>query len=158
MLSDTPNPGRVTKLPEAVKAKFLMLPLTSSGPALTVASILPTETTYSLPVASVLMFRFLLETVRNVPNFMLILSDLNLKPAGTPSLKVRAARTASLSLSEPSSNFIEKVFPGKRSAFCAAMKTSPLNCTLPLKSTPKSAMPAVIPLIFRIEANSMSPP
>ena len=109
MLSMTPKPGRVTKLPEAVMAKFLMLPPTSSGPALTLASILPTDTTYSDPVASVLIIRSLLETVRKLPKLIVILSELNLKPAGTPSLNVSAARTASLPASELSSNFIVNV-------------------------------------------------
>ena len=116
MLSVTPKPGNVTNEPAAVNAKLRMLPPTSSGPALTFASILPTETTYSLPVASVLISRSLLETVRNSPNFMLILSELNLKPAGTPSLNVSAARTASLPTSELSSNFMVKVPPGNNSA------------------------------------------
>ena len=156
-LMKTPKPGRATKLPSAVIPKLRIFPPSFSGPAFNSASIEPIETTKLLPVAVVSIRILEPETVSTSPNFMLMRSELNLNPDGTPPLNVSAARTASVFASGPSVNVIENALPGNRAAPPEAINTSPSNCTPPLKFTPKSEIPARISSSCRIEPKLRSP-
>ena len=148
-LSTTPKPGNVTNCPLPVKANFRILPPIFSGPALTSAPSESNFATYSSAPASLSISIPSPVTVRNEPSFISSLSDLNLKPDGTPSVNERPARTASVSASGPSVIFIEKGLPGSNSAPPEAMKTSPLKSTPLPNVRPKSVTPARMSFSFR---------